>query len=47
MPVAASQYCELVQVDETVQLKPSAAQCRTVAPEQKYVVGQQPAHAPW
>jgi hypothetical protein len=47
MPVAASQYCELVQVAERVELRPSAAQCRTVAPEQKYVVGQQLAHAPW
>jgi hypothetical protein len=47
MPVALSQYCVLVHVEKSVELIPSAAQCRTVAPEQKYVVGQHSRQAPW
>jgi hypothetical protein len=33
--VAVSQYCAFVHVEARVELWPSAAQCRTVAPEQK------------
>jgi hypothetical protein len=33
--VAVSQYSELVHVEKTAELMPSAAHCRTAEPEQK------------
>jgi hypothetical protein len=44
--VALSHYSELMHVEVSVELAPSAAQCRTVKPEQKYVVAQQASHVP-
>jgi hypothetical protein len=43
--VALSQYCELVQVADRVEVRPSAAQWRTVDPEQKSRLGEQASEA--
>jgi hypothetical protein len=47
--VTLSQYSELAHVADTVELTPSAAQCCSVDPEQKYVLGEHASgtHAPW
>jgi hypothetical protein len=42
-----SQACVLEHVADKVELLPSIAQCRTVPPEQKKVVGQHSMHSPW